>query len=125
MLVMTAPPPNPANAGEAVAALTEDLLEGGRYLLRAFLDSPARVAFRDMPLIENDGRKSEVVLIRSGFAFRSYALPEGQRAILDILIGGDIAGLDQAVMGHPVDDVAAASRVQYHVLSVGEVRELM
>jgi len=123
--MMTVLPPDGANARESLATLMGDLLEGGRYLRRVFLDRPDRVAFRDMPLIENDRHELGVVLIRSGFAFRSFALAEGRRAILDILIAGDIVGLDRAVMRHPVDDVAAASRVQYHVLSVSEIRELM
>ena len=56
------------------AALTEDLLIGDRRLRHAFLQTPMRFAGRNMPLIRPGDPEPSVILMRSGFAFRSCPL---------------------------------------------------
>jgi CRP-like cAMP-binding protein len=107
------------------AAVIEDLLSGSRSLRRAFLQTPIRFAGRDAPLIRADDPDPFVILIRSGFAFRSCGLADGRRAILHVLTPHDIAGLDNLVLARPLEEITATSRVGYHALRASEVRELM
>jgi CRP-like cAMP-binding protein len=65
------------------------------------------------------------ILIRNGFGFRSCALPDGQRAILDILIPGDVGGLEHFLLARSTEDISAVGRVAYQVLSAAEMRDLL
>jgi CRP-like cAMP-binding protein len=115
-----------AEAGPVGApAIAEDLLTGSRELRRAFLQTPIRYAARDVPLIRLGERDASLILLRSGFAFRSYLLADGKRAILDLLVPGDFAGLDHIVMATPVAEITAASRVGYHALDPASARKLL
>jgi CRP-like cAMP-binding protein len=107
------------------AAVIEDLLTGSRLLRRAFLQTPIRFAGRDAPLIRTDDPDPSVILIRSGFGFRSCGLADGRRAILHILTPYDIAGLDHLVLARPIEEITATSRVGYHALRASQLRELM
>ena len=107
------------------AAATEDLLLGGRRLRAAFLQTPMRFAGRNTPLIRAGDTEPLIVLIRNGFAYRSCLLLDGKRAILDILIPGDVAGLDNIVLARATEDIMTASRVGYCVLSSARLRELI
>jgi CRP/FNR family transcriptional regulator len=105
--------------------VTEDLLAGGRALRRAFLESPIRYGARDAPLFRITDRAPPVILIRSGFAFRSCVLADGRRAILDVLVPGDVAGLDHIVLSTPISEITASNRVGYHALDPFAVRALL
>jgi CRP/FNR family transcriptional regulator, anaerobic regulatory protein len=107
------------------AAITEDLLNGNRKLRQAFLESPVRFAARDSSLTRLGEAEPPVILIRSGFAFRSCGLADGRRAILHVLAPYDIAGLDHLVLARPIEEIVAASRVGYHALRASQLRELM
>jgi CRP-like cAMP-binding protein len=107
------------------AATTEDLLHGGRELRQAFQKTPIRFAGRDTILIQAGNTEPAMILLRSGFAFRSCVMSDGRRAILDILLPGDFAGVDNVVLGHPLEDICVASRVGYHLMSGAAVRELL
>ena len=107
------------------AGLAEDLLTGGRTLRRAFLETPLRYAARDATLVRLGERDPAIILIRSGFAFRSCVLTDGRRAILDVLVPGDIAGLDHIVLANPIEEIAAANRVAYYALDPAAVRALL
>jgi len=107
------------------AGTKEDLLTGGRILRRAFLEAPLRYAAREATLIRAGEREAAVILLRSGFAFRSCALVDGRRAILDLLVPGDAAGLDCIVLANPVAEITTASRVGYHTLDPADLRALM
>jgi CRP-like cAMP-binding protein len=65
------------------------------------------------------------VLIRSGFAFRSCLLADGRRAILDILVPGDIGALDNIALARPSADIYAAARVGYHAVGAAALRETL
>jgi len=107
------------------AATTEGLLTGGRALRHAFMQIAVRFAGRDMPLIRAGDRDAALVLIRSGFAFRSCVLADGRRSILQVLLSGDIGGLDNLVLARAGEDITAASRVGYHILPGSAVRDLL
>ena len=107
------------------AAAKEDLLLGARRLRQAFLQTPIRNAGRDVPLISACDPEPHAVLVRSGFAYRSCVLADGRRSILDVLMSGDIAGLDNIVLAHAAEDITAAGRVGYNALSGSAVRQLM
>src|SRR5437763_10868238 len=80
------------------AAVTEDLLTGGRRLRQAFLQTPMRFAGREMTLTRPGDPEPSLMLIRSGFAFLSCGLADGRRAILRIVTPGDFVGLDYVVL---------------------------
>ncbi len=52
-------------------------------------------------------------------------MADGRRAILDILVPGDITGLDHIVLANPIEDIAAADRLSYRALGTAAVRALM
>ena len=104
------------------AALTEDLLIGGRRLRHAFLQTPMRFAGRNMPLIRPGDPEPSVILMRSGFAFRSCRLGDGRRAILNIVTPSDFIGLDHIVLHRRIEEITAANRVGYHALCASEIR---
>jgi CRP/FNR family transcriptional regulator, anaerobic regulatory protein len=106
------------------AAATESLLSGARELRRSFIEQPVRTLQRGERLTALAGHEPEAILLRSGFAFRACAMPDGRRAILDVLTVGDVAGLDH-IVAHPLDELIAASRVGFNALPVGELRRLM
>ena len=107
------------------SAATEDLLTGGRTLRRAFLQTPLRFAGRDTVLIRLGEREPSIILLRNGFAYKSCVLADGRRAILDLLVPGDIIGLDHIVLATPIEEVTAVNRVGYHALEPATVRALM
>ena len=107
------------------AAVTEDLLAGARGLERAFTGTPIRFAVRDTPLVRLGDPEPPIILIRSGFAFRSCGLPDGRRAILHIVTPGDYVGLDHLVLARPIEEVTAASRIGYNALPAAQLREMM
>jgi CRP-like cAMP-binding protein len=107
------------------AAATENLLVGGRRLRQAFAQAPTRFVGRNALLARAGEAEAGAILIRNGFAFRSWLLADGRRAILDILLSGDICGLDHIVLARPIEDIAVANGVGYSVLPVGAIREMM
>ena len=52
-------------------------------------------------------------------------LADGRRAIVDILVPGDVAGLDNLVWANPIEEISAANRVGYHALDPASARELL
>ncbi|HTV87375.1 MAG TPA: Crp/Fnr family transcriptional regulator [Stellaceae bacterium] len=106
-------------------AVKEQLLLGGAKLRTAFMQTPMRFAGREARLLAAGESDLGAVLVRSGFAYRSCVLADGRRAILDILLTGDVSGIDHAVLMRPIDEIRAAARVGYHVLGAGSLRELM
>ena len=107
------------------AAITEDLLAGSRRLRQVFLQTPTRFAVRDTPLVRLGDPEPSVILIRTGFAFRSCGLADGRRAILHIVTPGDFVGLDHLVLARPIEEITAASRVGYNALPAAQLRELL
>src|SRR5436305_5319286 len=78
-----------------------------------------------MPLVLLGDSDPTILLIRTGFAFRSCALADGRRAILHIVTPGDVVGLDHIVLHRPIEEVTAATRVEYRALRASGLRELM
>ena len=56
---------------------------------------------------------------------RGLTVRYGRRSILDVLVSGDIAGFDNIVLTHPIEDITAAGRVSYNALGGAVVRQLM
>lgn len=104
---------------------SEDVLTGSRLLRRAFADSPYRTADRDTVIIAAEDPEPPILQIHRGVAFRSVTLPDGRRAIVDILLPADIAGIDNAVLGRSSHDVVAAAQLGYRQLGGAALRELM
>jgi CRP-like cAMP-binding protein len=115
----------PSSAPTGAAAIADDLLIGGRTLRRAFLDTPLRLAARDTTIVRLGERDPAMILIRSGFAYRSCGLADGRRAILDVLVPGDIAGIDHVVLAAPIEEITAASRLGYYALDPAAARALL
>jgi len=120
-----APPTDLIERQRLAGGASEDLLSGDRSLRAAFLETPIRYADRGGGLVVRGACEPEILMIRSGFAYRSYVLADGRRVILDILAPRDIAGLDNIVAAHPSDEFTAACRLGYHALGAAEARQLM
>jgi CRP/FNR family transcriptional regulator len=104
--------------------VAKDLLTGERLLWRAFGESPSRNMGRGAPLLS--AREPGVLLIERGLAYRSCLLPDGRQSILDILIMGDIAGLEHVVMAPRLDyETVAASQVSGRYLEPAKLEELL
>ena len=101
----------------------EAVLIGGQTLRRAFLTGPIFSANRGDKLAAGNG-EPKVLLIRSGVAYRASALADGSRAILDILIPGELIGLSH-IVARPSDEFTAACRLRYNALSCVDMRRLM
>src|ERR1041385_5657805 len=87
------------------SAATEDLLLGGRRLRAAFMRTPMRFAGRGTVLLRAGLSEPAAILIRSGFAYHACVLPAGRCAILQTLLTGDYAGLDNIVAARTMEDV--------------------
>jgi hypothetical protein len=68
---------------------------GDPILDRFFLNMPSIDADDRKVIVHAGQRHAPILPIRRGFAYRSYALNDHQRTTTDIMIAGDIAGLDQ------------------------------
>jgi CRP-like cAMP-binding protein len=75
-------------------------------------------------IIGTDDRDPPLYLLREGFIVRSHILT-GNQAIVDILLPGDIAGLDLIVSGRPMGEFTTAAVVAYQTLPAQSVRHLM
>jgi CRP-like cAMP-binding protein len=106
-------------------AVTEDLLSGHRLLRRAFLERPAQSVQRNGRIFASNGGKAPVILMQRGIAYQSGTLPDGCRAIIDLLLPGDFGGLDHIVAGASNQELIAAGTVGYRAMSPAALREMM
>jgi CRP-like cAMP-binding protein len=90
--------------------------------------------FLSMPVIDVDDGKviiragqwhAPVLLTRRGFAYRSYAIGGHKKSTTDILLPGDITGIDQLHVNKARAAVVAAGRVSYQTLGTGVLRTWM
>jgi len=86
---------------------------------------PLRTAKRDTVIMSADDPAPHAFLLHRGFAYRSFSMPDGRRSILDVLLPGDITGLDYAVLGRGNHEIVAANTVGYRSMTGAAVRELM
>jgi hypothetical protein len=63
------------------------------------LSSRIHSATRQGTVISASDRHAPVVLIERGVVFQFSVLPDGRRAIVDLLLPGDVGGLDNLVYG--------------------------
>lgn len=106
------------------AEVREEILDGARRLFLAFSATPLLIADRGAPVLIRSQREPPLLLVRNGFVLRHQDLPDGQRAVLDVLIPGDVIGLDHLVMARPTGEFVAA-RLSYQALPAAAVRKLM
>ncbi|HEY1799049.1 MAG TPA: Crp/Fnr family transcriptional regulator [Stellaceae bacterium] len=115
----------PKTAPTYAPAATEELLAGRSLLRQAFLETPALSAERDAVIIKADIAEPPALLLHRGIAYRSLALLDGRRSIVDLLLPTDIIGLDHAVMGKSSHEIVAANTLGYRLLKPARVRELL
>lgn len=106
-------------------AATEDVLSGARLLVRAFLNASECSARRGTTIVGADQSDPPLFLIHSGLAYCSTTFAGGRRAITDILLPRDIAGIQNVVMGCSMHTVIAATDLRYRPLSASVVRDLV
>lgn len=106
-------------------AVLDDLRAGGRLIRRAFLASELCHAGRDAVLVRVGEPNPRVLAIRSGFAVRSCTLPDRRRAILDVLVPGDICGLDHVFTRRPAEELVAAGQLAHYALTPSVFRALL
>lgn len=107
------------------AGASEDLLAGAQLLRRAFLETPLRTGERDAVIVSADDPAPPALLLQRGFAYRAFSMPDGRRSIVDVLLPGDITGLDHAVLGRCNHEIVAANAIGYRQLSADAVRDMM
>jgi len=107
------------------AAAVEDLLTGDRILRRAFLEQHYHSIGRQGIVFAGDGGAPPVILVQRGVAYRSATLPDGRRAILDLLLPGDFGGLDHAIFSHVNQELTAANALGYRAMKPSMLREMM
>jgi CRP-like cAMP-binding protein len=103
----------------------EDPSAGAQLLRRAFLAAPPLSANRGVVIVPSDAADPPSVLTNRGVAYRSLNLLDGRRAIADIILPTDIAGIDQSELGRCGYEIVAASLLGYRLLTAARVRELM
>ena len=106
-------------------AAVEDLLTGNRILRRAFLEQPSHSVGRQGAIYASGGGEGPVILIQRGVASRSCSLPDGRRAIIDLLLPGDFGGVDHLVSGSGNEELTAANTVAYRAMRPAALREMM
>ena len=107
------------------AAVAEAMLAGDRSLRRAFLQTTPRVAERDQVIVEAGATDAAAFLIRQGVAFRSLTAADGRRAVADLLLPGDVVGLDSIVRRQSDGEVVAANSVSYAPMPAANLRQLI
>lgn len=107
------------------SAATEDVLSGARLLVRAFLSASECLARRGTTIVGADQSDPPLFLIHSGLAYCSTMFADGRRAITDILLPRDIAGIQNVVMARSMHTIIAATDLRYRPLSAGVVRDLV
>ena len=117
--------PMTSDAPRYLPEATEDLLTGRRALRRAFMEMPYLAVGRDQAVVRNDGAAPPVFMLHRGIAYRSCTLPSGRRAILDVLLPGDIGGIEHVVLRRPEEEIIAASAVGFRTMSAAALRKLM
>ena len=117
----SARPTFPAFAPAAV----EELLTGDRMLRQAFLEQPYNSIGRQGTVFSGENGDAPVILIQRGVAYRSSTLPDGRRAILDLLLPGDVGGIDNAVFGRTNQALTAANALGYRAMRAAMLRDLM
>lgn len=110
---------------ELTETRSDELLSGGRLLHQAFLRETYRSIRPRTSLFRPDDPDPGVILLHRGFALRHCALPDGRRSILDVLVAGDIAGLDHTVLGHSRQELTALTAVGYQAITAAEMCRLM
>ncbi|HVH80110.1 MAG TPA: hypothetical protein VM782_12015, partial [Stellaceae bacterium] len=100
-------------------------MNGGRLLRQVFREAQYQTADRDAVLIGADEPAPPSFLIHRGVAFRATTLPDGRRAIIDILLPGDVGGIDRAVLGRSNYELVAACPLGYRALPAATIRELL
>jgi len=113
-------------ASTYTAGATEQLLSGGHLLRRAFLEMPRVDArHRGQVIITCEERNPPVLLVHSGFGYRCCPLADGRRAIVDLVLPGDVVGAEHAVFGRSNLNLTVASTLSYRRLDGEALRRLM
>ena len=99
---------------------------GGVRLLRdAFLKGTLENIDRDRSLFSASGTDGSAFLIRKGIAQRSFSLRNGPPVILDLLIPGDIAGLEGLLPQHRYQTIVSTGNLSGYRLAADIMKELM
>jgi len=85
-------------------------------LLRAFGDRP-RLAKRGDTLIRLGETGVDILLMASGWACREHVRPNGNQAVLDLYLPGDLVGLDNLVDDEAAESIMALTAAVYYTLS--------
>jgi CRP/FNR family transcriptional regulator, anaerobic regulatory protein len=84
-------------------------------LLRAFGEKP-RFAKRGEILIRVGEPGADLLLLASGWACREHLRPNGDQAVLDLYLPGDLIGLDNLIDEEALDSIVALTAAGYYTL---------
>ncbi len=115
-----------ATTGSASRPDFEERIASGRRIIdTAFGQSASHRMPAGTRVFAPESGSAPVYRLSGGWACRAVDWPDGRRAILEIYLPGDIIGLEAAVLGHPADEVVAATALTLQVIDGMELAELM
>ena len=91
----------------------------------AFLKGISENIDQDQCLFSQDDTDGSAFLIREGFARRSFSLPNGPPVILDLLIPGDIVGLEGLLPQHRYQTIVSTGNLSGYRLAADSMNKLM
>lgn len=102
----------------------EYLLTDRRTPLRGvFTEAIGRTAQRGDIVIRAGDSAPPILHIQRGVAFSSHTLPDGRRAITDVLLPTDFVGIEHVVTGRASAETTAASPLGYKALPASALRQ--
>jgi CRP-like cAMP-binding protein len=86
---------------------------------------PLLTAKRNGVIASTVDRFPSALQIQNGVAYSAHALPDGTRAIIDIVLPTDIVGVENVVLSHSNLEVVAACSLGYRLMPARTLLQLM
>jgi CRP/FNR family transcriptional regulator len=103
----------------------EDIVEGDHLLRAAFRNGWSATLEPGAVLSRADRPDDTIYQLRTGLAYRSQAIGEGRRAIVDLYVPGDIVGIEAVLAQRAPGTVAVASALRHWSLKASAIRQMM
>jgi len=104
-----------------VSGIAEEMRTGDAALRAAFARQPRGTA---APGEAPPVNVTSVILIERGVAYRSHTVAGERRVILDLLLPGDFAGFEHALVGQANAQLVAAEALTYRAMTVEQFNKL-
>jgi len=104
-----------------VSGIAEEMRAGDAALRTAFAKQPLGTA---APAETLPGNVASVILIDRGVAYRAHTVAGERRVLLDLLLPGDFAGFEHALVGEANARLVAAETLTYRALTMDQFDKL-